>query len=190
MIRTLLLAAIVVCFGGCSASLAPRTHLDPVTAATITVQAEPIVLAFDDQLRASNARDYLQLAAIEINRMGSRELYLGVLHWSTIDRTSAEHDAAARELRHARLLADDRPIELSTNLQERPAGLGVRPYPLPIPGAREFYFPIQKEQLRAIALSRSLTLTPLAPAAGHTSPIYRDWQDGRAGLLRFLESVR
>jgi hypothetical protein len=188
MIRTLLMIA-VVCLASCSASLAPRTHLDPVTAATVTVQAEPIVLAFDDQLRASNARDYLQLAAIEINRMGTRELYLGALQWSTIDRTSAERDAVVRELRRATLFVDDRPVELSTDLQVRPPGLGTRPIPLPIPSARELYFPIQREQLRAIALSRSLTLTPLAPA-GHTPRIYRDWQDGRASLLRFLETAR
>lgn len=190
MIRILAVVCSLLLFG-CQAATLPREHLDPVTVATLTVQTGPIVLASDDSLRASNVRDYVQLTAIQVNRMGTRDLYLAALLWSTIDRSAAERASLGRALLDAQLVADDRPLELRARAADvRPPGIGTRPLRPPVPNAQEFYFPIGKDELRAIAQSATLTLVPHRSENDAAPTVYREWQDGRAGLRQFLETIR
>lgn len=73
---------------GCSAhDLWPKERLDPKTAVHLTIMAEPWVYAHDVPMLAANARDYLNIGVVETNRAGKRDYWLGVVAWSTIDRS-------------------------------------------------------------------------------------------------------
>jgi hypothetical protein len=50
--------------------------LDELTAVTITHGRTPLILSPDEPYSRANERDFLQLGAIEINRMGARKYYL------------------------------------------------------------------------------------------------------------------
>ena len=173
---------------GCTASHQPRVWLDERTAATITAQNEPIVFAHDEQMRAANVRDYAQLGAIEVNRMGERARYLVIVYWSTIDRPTPELERHRDSFTRIRIQADDRPIVLQ-RLEQSNAQLGVlrRPFRWPVPSAREAYFEVEPEELRAIALSRRLTLS--AEGIAEVERRYEVWDDARAALTRFLASL-
>ena len=182
--RRFLLAPTLI-LAGCASSPTPRTWLDPYTAATITAQAEPIVLARDEQLRAINVRDYVQLGAVEVNRMGQRDLYLVVILWSTIDRSAAEPERLSEAFARLEVQADDRPFAL-VRAASTPPGIGQRPFRLPAPEARQMYFPVGREELQAIATSRSLSATPRGSSEESR---YTEWRDGRASLQAFLAAL-
>lgn len=173
---------------GCAASPAPRTWLDPHTAATITAQGAPTVLARDEQMRAINVRDYAQLGAIEVNRMGERAMYLVVVLWSTIDRSAAEREQLLASLARVDIQADDRTIGLSA-LQDsaREAGVSPHPFVLPTPAAQEVFFPVTREELESMASSESLRLS----AHGGAQPAhqYTLWRDGRESLAQLLSKL-
>lgn len=189
-LRSSLTRAFAICLllAGCSVSPAPRTWLDSATAATLTAQSAPLVLARDEQMRAVNVRDYAQLGAIEVNRMGERELYLAIVFWSTIDRPQNEHEQLAAAFARVDIQADDRTIGLArAQGSPHPPGIGTRPFPHPAPGAQDAYFPIDRSELQAIARSRHLSLT----TRGHArdSIRYAEWRGDREGLERFLAAL-
>lgn len=74
---------------GCTAerNLWPEERLDPETAVNVTIMAEPWVYSRDVPMLAANARDYLNVGVVETNRAGTRADWLGVIAWSTIDRS-------------------------------------------------------------------------------------------------------
>ena len=63
-----------------------REYLDEKTAATITVTSASMIFARERPELAVNARDYISLAALEVNRAGTRSYYWFAYVWSTIDR--------------------------------------------------------------------------------------------------------
>src|SRR4029450_12901120 len=66
---------------GCSTSrpAGPREYLDEKTAATITVVADPWIFTREHFGAAVDANDFLNLYAIDVNRMGDHRQYLAVL---------------------------------------------------------------------------------------------------------------
>lgn len=172
----------------CASAPAPRSYLDTRTAATITVQEQPVVFARDEQMRAINVRDYAQLGAIEVNRMGERQLYLVATLWSTIDRTASERERLAAAFAQVIVHADDQPIALvRATGPTRPIGVGTRPYEAPSPGAQELYFPVTRAALQGIAHSRSLSLT--TGGSGDSTWRFSEWRNGRVGLRLFIDSL-
>lgn len=82
-------ATLVVLFAlaGCAErDLWPVEKLDPKTAVNLTIMAEPWIYAHDVPMLAANARDYVNVGVVETNRAGTRNYWLGVVAWSTIDR--------------------------------------------------------------------------------------------------------
>lgn len=55
-----------------NAQLTARAWLDERTGVTVTAQEPPAIFAREEQMRAMNVRDYAEVGAIEINRMGTR----------------------------------------------------------------------------------------------------------------------
>ena len=84
---TAALVALVAAAGCAERDLWPVEKLDPKTAVNLTIMAEPWVYGHDVPMLAANARDYLNIGILETNRAGSREYWLGVVAWSTIDRS-------------------------------------------------------------------------------------------------------
>ena len=170
-----------------SSTTSPRTWLDERTAATVTAQEPAAVFAHEEQMRATNARDYVQMGAVEVNQAGARRYYLVLLSWSTIDRAAGERDAIVGELAHSTLWADDRPIQLHRLPGGRTAaGIAAAPYSAPAPSAIESWYPVSLSEIRALAAAGTLRLVAQAGGAPRE---YQRWQSSEQGIAGFLQHI-
>jgi hypothetical protein len=163
---------------GCSTAPTVKSWLDPVSSATITAQTEPLVLARDE-------RNFAQLAAVEVNRMGERRLYLVAILWSSDRRTQTERENFENSFTRVELRIDDRSATLARHSGEiAELGVGQSPLPLPIPGSQQVFFPIERADLHALASSNRVQLIALGQPDWPQR--YDEWQDGRSSLNDFL----
>src|SRR4051812_33031709 len=122
-------------------SATPREYLDEQTAATIKVVSDPWIFTPERTSSAVDTHDYLNVYAIDVNRMGDHRQYLAVLKaWagdgnSTLELTTSEG---------------------SVKLQ--PAAQSARELGIAQPIASAFaydatwrYFPVNKELLAKLA---------------------------------------
>jgi hypothetical protein len=187
--RIVPLAAFGLLSAACAVDSArqPRTWLDERTAATVTAQEPCAVFAYEDQARASNVRDYVQVGAVEVNRAGARAYYLVLISWSTIDRTTAERAELDAELVRSTLWTDDRPIELQRIARGRAAAdVHSAPYMAPAPAAIESWYSVTPDQIRSLAAATTLSLTAQAGAAPRR---YQLWQTDGGGFAGFLSRL-
>ena len=186
LLRVLPLASLLAACA-LSSSVSPRTWLDERTAATVTAQEPTAVFAHEEQTRAANARDYVQIGAVEVNRAGSRRYYLVLYSWSTIDRATVERDAIDDELVRSTLWADDRPIQLQRAPEGRTAaGVATSPFAAPAPSAIESWYPVTVSEIRALARARTLRLVAHGAA---TRREYQPWQGNQHGFAGFLRHI-
>lgn len=173
---------------GCAAQPTVKQWLDPVSSVTITAQTEPLVLIRAAPVPTANERDYAQLAAIEVNRMGDRRLYLVAILWTTADLSSNQQSSFEESFSQIEVQLPDRTVALTRHHGEiSELGIGEPALPLPIPGSRHIYFPVERNDLRAISQSNSVQLTtrgvPDAPRR------YEEFADGRQSLSDFLSQL-
>lgn len=143
-----ILAATVV-LGACTGtatSVAPREYLDETTAATISIVSDTMVFACERPELAVHARDYVTLAAVDVNRAGQHALYLVGYRWSTLQAPQA---SGADE--SVSLLLRDRSVALAA----MPDGLrtfGMAQHPLSAPSrhAQPLAAPIDAAWLTAL----------------------------------------
>jgi hypothetical protein len=157
-------------------------YLDEQTAATITTGVEALVFARDRTDLAVNARDYVSLTAIEINRSGTRNYYWFGYLWSTIDRRSDDEPLLAGGDQLV-LMADGRPIQLqlaSGSLRE--LGIGQAPLPRPGRAAVPVAFPADPESVSFAALCSDLSLVRIRAGV---SDEFALWRDAREALRNF-----
>nr|WP_298727691.1 hypothetical protein [uncultured Steroidobacter sp.] len=169
---------------GCAAQPTVKSWMDPKSSVTITAQTEPLVLVRAEPAPSLNERDYAQLTAIEVNRMGERKLYLVAILWSSADLWSNQSGVFQNAFRQIEVNVGDRTVALTPHTGAV-SELGIsQALPLPIPGSSHIYFPISRDDLRAISRSSRIELTargvPEAPRR------YEEWQDGRRSLNDFL----
>jgi hypothetical protein len=173
---------------GCSTQPTVKSWLDPVSAVTITAQTEPMVLVRAAPAPVANERDFAQLAAIEVNRMGERRLYLVAVLWSTADLSVSQPGSVDSSFAQVDVQVGERTLALTRHAGEiSELGIGQPALPLPIPGSRHMYFPIERDDLRAISRSNRIQLTarglPDAPRR------YEEFSDGRQSLSDFLSQL-
>jgi hypothetical protein len=89
------LLALLAHSGCAERDLWPAERLDMETAVNVTIMAEPWVYAHEVPMLAANSRDYLNVGVIETNRAGARAYWLGVMAWSTIDRSQQPAESLA-----------------------------------------------------------------------------------------------
>ncbi len=173
---------------GCSTPPTVKSWLDPVSSATITAQFEPLVMARVQPTSAPDIRDYAQLTAIEVNRMGDRRLYLLAILWSTAGLSDQQWQDFENHFAQVEVQLDGRAVTLARHPDAVSAlGINQSPLPLPIPGSHHVYFPIERAQLRALAQSNRVQLTALGkPDAPQR---YEEWKDGRQSLNDFLSQL-
>lgn len=170
---------------GCSSAPTVKSWLDPVSAATITAQGEPLIVARDEQTRTTNERDFAQLTAVEVNRMGERRLYLVAVLWTSAQQTRTERDMFEKSFERVELRMGDH----STTLARHPGdvaelGVGQSPLPLPVHGTQQLFFPIERADLASLANSNRVQLVALGQPDAPL--LYEEWQDGRRSLNDFL----
>ena len=165
-----------------------KSWLDPVSLATITAQTDPLIVVRQESRRTSKGRDYAQLAAVEVNRMGDRRLYLLAILWSNAQLTSDKWQAFENSFSQVDVSLDDRTFVLTRHSGDAAAlGIGQSPLPLSLPGTRYIYFPIERADLRALAESNSVQLTALGRADAPQR--YQERKDGRPSLNLFLSQL-
>lgn len=173
---------------GCASAPTVKSWLDPVSSATITAQSEPLILSRDEQRRSINERDFAQLTALEVNRMGERRLYLVAIPWNSAHQTRTEQENFEKSFARVELRMGDRSTTLTRHDGDlAKLGIGQSPLPLPIPGTQQLFFPIERADLNALASSNRVQLIALGEPDEPRR--YDEWQDGRRSLGDFLDQL-
>lgn len=137
-----------------------REYLDESTAATVTVGSRALVFARERPELAVNARDYLSLVTVDVNRAGAHSQYFYGYVWSTLDKRRLQGEAL--DAVRFELVADGRRIPLVPVAGPlRELGLGEPPLPAPARAVQVLVAPTSREvqefvasadELRAVAL--------------------------------------
>ncbi len=181
-------AALLVLCGCAERDLWPEEQLDQKTAVNVTIMAEPWVYSREVRMLAANARDYLNVGVVETNRAGSRAYWLGVIAWSTIDRSVLPGPATTIRPAKARLLWPAAKLELVPDSKGRSA-----------PGITDPVF-VDKD-MKFSETWYSLTTTQLAQL-GEDAPIsvalidekgqpttYEPWRVDHAAMSEFIKAA-
>lgn len=182
------LLLLLLTLAGCVAQPTVTAWMDPVSVATITSQTEPLVLARVTMSRKINQREFAQLTALEINRMGARSLYLVLTPYSTSDLTYKQRASFERSFGQIEIRVDDLSVVLTAYQGDvAELGIGEQTLPLPISGSTHLYFPIERADLRALAGSNRIEL--MALGLPKKTQLYEEWKDGRRSLGEFLSQL-
>jgi hypothetical protein len=167
---------------GCAStrSTAPREYLDEQTAATIKVVADPLVFA---QAAGGGGRDFLNVYAIDVNRMGNHQQYLAVLQWWP-------QEPAAKASATPSTLQLDTPGErvsfTAVSASARELGIAQQIDPSAPRDARWYYFPTTKDVLAQVSKAANMRATLVC---GDQRTSYELWRDSRAELSALAEAL-
>jgi hypothetical protein len=164
---------------------AVREYVDEITAVSITVTVDALVFARERSDLAANARDYITLAPLEINRTGQRSYFWSGYIWSTIDRRDREPVVGPGD--QLMLLADGRPIRLlrdATPLRDR--GVGQPPLRVPTRTAIPVLFSADPESIAYVSRASELHIELIHAGVNEPFPL---WKDARKGIREFAERV-
>jgi hypothetical protein len=185
MKSSMLLLLLLLALAGCTTQPAVKSWLDPVSVATITAPSEPMILA--RVVPASKTkRSSAHIAAVEVNRMGARSLYLVLIPRITGELTQKQRALFERSFDQIEIRAGGRAIALSPYTGDV-AELGIgEPALLPISKSPRFYYPIERTELEAIAAAERIELMALGLSTPH---IYEEWSASRRELVEFVNQL-
>ncbi|MFZ2506920.1 MAG: hypothetical protein WAW79_00410 [Steroidobacteraceae bacterium] len=184
----LVLAGILLVSGCAERDLWPAERVDPKTAVNITSMTEQWIYSRDVPMLAANVRDYLSLGVVETNRAGTRSYWLGVITWSTIDRSMLGETAPRARQTSVRLGMPDDSLELQTvpgGRQEIGASGTILAAPQPV--YEDAWYRLGEEQLARLAKSPPATVSLVMDDGTVTA--YDAWQVNRRALDRFLQAT-
>lgn len=169
-------------------SLDPQEFTDTRSAVTVTGAAEPFIVFHEEPALAVNARDYLSLGVIEVDRMGDYEHYVVVVAWSTIDRGRIRGMSSAPTVAdHLQLRLDGRVYKLAAGAEPDP----VRDrelYPTPAAASARRYFRVDAAVLRAVAAAKVIQVQ--VDRGDDGMALYNPWGTrGVSALRRFASRV-
>jgi hypothetical protein len=180
----------ILALAGCSAEreLWPEERLDPQTAVNVTVMAEPWVYSRDVPMLAANARDYLNVGVIETNRSGTRATWLGVIAWSTIDRSIFAGRPPASRPPKVRMRWSSGSLELDAAGNGRTAvGLTSPVFADPDTRFTETWYPLTAAQLAQLG-KEAPTSVALIDETGQPTT-YLPWRVNPAAMPEFLKAT-
>lgn len=182
------LLAILALAGCAERELWPDERLDLNTAVNVTIMAEPWVYSRDVPMLAANARDYLNVGVVETNRAGTRAVWLGVVAWSTIDRSALPVPVQPLKPGQVQLSWPDESLEL----QPVPGGrqtLGVSEVVFAGPqlAFADAWYALTTAQLSRLARSPPATVSLVGDDGAAT--VYEAWQVDPRVLNQFLEAT-
>lgn len=143
------IASALLVLSGCAGERpAVQQWLDPRTAASVQAMGAPWVYARSADGLAVNQRDYRSVGVVEVNRQGTRAYYLGVVAWSTVDRSGLPPPAQPTRLRWA---GDDRPAREPVGRDAASIGLSSEPFHPPSGLLGESWYRLSAADVRALA---------------------------------------
>jgi hypothetical protein len=166
----------------------PIERLDPYSAVNTTLMAEPWVYGRDVTALAANARDYLNVGLVETNRAGQRAYWLGVVAWSTIDRSALPAPVQPPRPGKVRFDWADGSLELQPVATGRQAFGASQPiFAGPQPEFEEAWFMLTAAQLSRFASGPPVSVSLLRDDA--SAAVYAAWRADRPALESFLEAT-
>lgn len=160
----------------------PAEYLDEATGATITRAVAPLTLYSEDPARAANARDYLCVAPLLVNRSGTQSAWLWLGPWSTIDRGVTGGDAQRIGFTDVTLLLDGEPMDLDVSQQVGAVpGIGQLPYASPVGTGTGIILPLTGSQLARLGRAAEVRLYTLA--AGGEALLWQPWDPHDGGAI-------
>ena len=131
--------------------------LDEITAVTITYSRAPIIMGRDTALDRAETRDYVQLGAIEVNRMGGLQYYI----WLGISDIDYATSAAERPegYESIAIVVGDDTLRLDV-LGWTPAAIGASApvYKKLFTTSVDAYYQVSLDQIRSLATADVLKL--------------------------------
>lgn len=162
-----------------------REYVDETTAASITASNEPLIFARERTDLAVNARDYVTLVPVEINRSGKRACFWSGYLWSTIDRRNRQPWLAEGD--ELVLLADGRPIPLRISGGTlRDQGVAEPITPSPVRSAIPVLFPAAMEEIAYVAHASEVSIELLHAGTNETFVL---WKGRPSTFAAFSEHV-
>jgi hypothetical protein len=162
--------------------------LDPQTAVNVTIMAEPWVYARDVPMLAANARDYLNVGVVETNRSGTRAYWLGVVAWSTIDRSALPVPVAPVRPGAIKLSWQEDTLELKPAAAGRESiGVSESIFAGPQPVSEDAWYALNSAQVSRLAESPPATVSLVLDDGAVI--VYEAWQVRRRVLDQFLEAT-
>jgi hypothetical protein len=182
-----LLAILVL--GGCvQRELWPEERLDLKSAVNVTIMAEPWVYFHDVPMLVANARDYLNVGVVETNRAGTRACWLGVIAWSTINRSALPVPGQPVKPGRVKLSWPDESLELQPVAAGRESlGISEVVFAGPQPAFGDTWYALTTAQLSRLSRSPPPTVSLVRDDGGAT--IYQAWQIDPRVLAQFLEAT-
>jgi hypothetical protein len=182
------LLAILILAGCAERDLWPAERLDPKTAVNVTVMARPWVYARAVPMLAANARDYLNVGVVETNRGGTRAYWLGVVSWSTIDRSVFQAAGASGAPARVRLRWPNSSLEFSPATGGRTtAGLSSPAFVEPGTKFQESWYVLSIDQV--VQLGRGAPVAVSLASEGGELTTYEAWDANPAAMLEFLKAT-
>ena len=181
-----LLAVMVASCAGRAPMDGASEQLQERTGSTLTRVAEPLVLYHDDPTLAVNARDYIFMAPLAVNRGGALANWLWLGAWSTIDRGVRVRDSGPGEFSGVQLIVDGEPMELDlgAGLAQVP-GVDGLPYVAPVVTARNLFLPLTGSQVARLGGAGMVALR--IEYAGGDARIWERWGGNASSLRAFAE---
>lgn len=176
----------LMALGACSTTEPTVSQrLDEGTGVTISYARTPFLLVHDMPAYGAYARSFVQLGAIEVNRMGSREYFLWMSTWNT------DHVAGAAEHRDgfdsAVLFVDGEPIALDVHgWTHDMIGASQPIYVRPFASSTDAYYRVTINQMALIALADDLWLR----TGGKQPRDFQLWDEQAAARADFVEFVQ
>jgi hypothetical protein len=184
--RILTAIAIVSTLSACSTqrSLVPREYLDEQTTATITVAAEPLIFVIKDAGFDASDRDFISLHAIDVNRMGTHRQFFAVLQ--SVPAAASTGEGAVKPVLELQL-ADRTQSLQPTNEDPQQIGIVQPIAPSYSLTAKWWYFPVDRDTLKAVAATPQLGVALVLP---QSRMAYEMMRDGRAELAELTSVLR
>jgi hypothetical protein len=174
-------------FGCASQPAATNEKLDPLTAATLSYSATPMILYRDDPGRAAHAKNFVSLGPLRVNRSGHYEYFI----WLGIWNTNQTPDISERRdgFDSIVLFVDGEPLALEI-AGWTPAAIGASEpvYQQPVASSLDAYYRVTADQIRLLAYSGDVQLR----TSGALPRAYEPWDNqgaAREGMQRFLQQL-
>lgn len=180
--------AILVLAGCAERDLWPAERLDPKTAVNVTIMARPWVYARAVPMLAANARDYLHVGVVETNRAGTRAYWLGVVSWSTIDRSVFAAEGGNQAPPKVRLGWTNSRLDLSPLEGGRTAArLSTPAFVEPGTKFKESWYALSTDQVVQLGRGAPVAVSLVSEAGELTT--YESWDANPAAMLEFLKAT-
>lgn len=158
-----LLSMLVFVYGCAAPATGINAKLDSQTGVTVSSSTEPLVLYRDEPGRAANAKSFLYLGPIRVNRSGDYQYFLWLGIWNTIQAASPADRQS--QFDSVVLFVDGEPLLLDVSGWNQAAiGVSEPVYAKPVATSADAYYRVTADQIRLIAESSELRVRTAGPA--------------------------